>query len=151
MMHGFYFCFISYISFSCAGIHKSGKTLQYSIRPTVLPQWEAPGNMWQLWTTFNLQVECDTVVLTWLWVSVGVKHSSAASVMWAALLHFTLALGYSVIIGANRPALGGTVLNLTAMFCCPALLAFYPALLTFYPTLLTFYPAFWVPHGVQQF
>jgi len=30
-------------------------------------------------------------------------------------------------IGVNRPALGGTVPNLTAMSRCPALLTFYPA------------------------
>ena len=36
-----------------------------------------------------------------------------------------------VTIGVNRPALGGTLPNLTAMSRCPAL--------------LTFYPAFWVP------
>jgi len=31
------------------------------------------------------------------------------------------------IIGVNRPALGGTLPNLTAMSRCPALLTFYPA------------------------
>jgi len=31
------------------------------------------------------------------------------------------------VIGANRPTLGGTVLNLAAMSRCPALLTFYPA------------------------
>ena len=34
-------------------------------------------------------------------------------------------------IGANRPALGGTVPNLTAMSRCPALLTFYPTFFQF--------------------
>jgi len=33
----------------------------------------------------------------------------------------------NITVGVNRPALGGTVPNLTAMSRCPALLTFYPA------------------------